>query len=41
MARLAILETLDSQHPAPATIDTATITEALREIIRPEFLRAG
>ncbi|MBD8079657.1 hypothetical protein IF651_11375 [Cellulosimicrobium arenosum] len=41
MARLAILETLDSQHAAPGPVDTAVITEALREVIRPEFLRAG
>lgn len=42
MARLAILETLD-QHARPASgpIDLTTMTAALREVIRPEFLKAG
>ena len=42
MARLAILETLDQQaRPSSGPIDLTTVTAALREVIRPEFLKAG
>ncbi|MFC8799848.1 hypothetical protein ACFT2C_19100 [Promicromonospora sp. NPDC057138] len=42
MARLAILETLDQQaRPASGPIDLTTMTAALREVIRPEFLKAS
>ena len=42
MARLAILEALDQQaRPASGPIDLSTVTAALREVIRPEFLKAG
>jgi hypothetical protein len=42
MARLAILEHLDQPtRPASGPIDLTAVTAALREVIRPEFLRAG
>lgn len=42
MARLAILESLDqSTRPASGPIDLTAMTTALREVIRPEFLKAG
>ncbi|MFD7310739.1 hypothetical protein [Promicromonospora sp. NPDC059942] len=42
MARLAILEQLDqAAQPASGPIDLTTVTAALREVIRPEFLKAG
>lgn len=42
MARLAILEHLDQNtRPASGPIDLATVTNALREVIRPEFLKAN
>lgn len=42
MARLAILEHLDAAaRPVSAPVDLTAVTAALREVIRPEFLRAG
>ncbi|GAA4714350.1 hypothetical protein APR04_004119 [Promicromonospora umidemergens] len=42
MARLAILEQLDSStRPASGPIDLNAMTEALRKVIRPEFLKAS
>ncbi|WP_265522745.1 hypothetical protein [Oerskovia flava] len=42
MARLAILEQLDdADRPASSPIELTTVAAALREVIRPEFLRAG
>lgn len=42
LARLAVLEHLDSTvRPASGPIDLTAVTAALREVIRPEFLRAG
>ena len=42
MARLAILEQLDqATQPASGPIDLTAVTAALREVIRPEFLKAG
>ncbi|WP_125776976.1 hypothetical protein [Antribacter gilvus] len=41
MARLAILEHLDqTARPASGPIDLTAVTAALREVIRPEFLKA-
>ena len=40
MARLAILEQLDaSARLVSGPIDLTAVTEALREVIRPEFLK--
>lgn len=40
MARLAILEHPDaSGRPVSGQIDLAAVTEALREVVRPEFLK--
>lgn len=42
VARLAILESLDQQaRPVSGPIDLTTMAAALREVIRPEFLKAG
>jgi hypothetical protein len=42
MARLAILEQLDtSTRPVSGPIDLNAVTEALRKVIRPEFLKAS
>jgi hypothetical protein len=42
MARLAILEHLDqSARPVSGPIDLTAVTKALRDVIRPEFLKAG
>ncbi|GAB4084052.1 hypothetical protein GCM10028784_06820 [Myceligenerans cantabricum] len=42
MARLAILEQLDAQtRPASGPIDLNTVADALREVLRPEFLKAS
>ena len=43
LATLATLATLDQQgrDPASGPIDLTAVTAALREVIRPEFLKAG
>lgn len=42
LARLAILEYLDqAAQPASGPIDLTAVTAALREVLRPEFLKAG